>query len=34
MSEGKIVEFDAPATLLSYSDSEFSKLMAAADENA
>ena len=34
MSEGKVVEFDAPATLLSYSDSEFSKLMAAADENA
>ncbi|XP_011697102.1 PREDICTED: multidrug resistance-associated protein 5-like isoform X4 [Wasmannia auropunctata] len=34
MSEGKVVEFDAPATLLSRPDSEFSKLMAAADENA
>ncbi|KAG5348318.1 MRP5 protein, partial [Acromyrmex charruanus] len=34
MSEGKVVEFGAPATLLSHPDSEFSKLMAAADENA
>ncbi|XP_028048118.1 multidrug resistance-associated protein 5 isoform X5 [Monomorium pharaonis] len=33
MREGKIVEFDAPTTLLSHPDSEFSKLMAAADEN-
>lgn len=33
MSEGKIVEFDAPTTLLSRPDSEFSKLMAAADED-
>lgn len=33
MSEGKVVEFDAPATLLSSPDSEFSKLMAAADKN-
>lgn len=34
MSEGKIVEFDAPTTLLSRPDSEFSKLMAATEENA
>ncbi|XP_011878652.1 PREDICTED: multidrug resistance-associated protein 5-like isoform X1 [Vollenhovia emeryi] len=34
MSEGKVVEFDAPAALLSRPDSEFSKLMTAADENA
>jgi len=34
MSDGKVVEFDAPATLLSQSDSVFSKLMDAADRNA
>ncbi|XP_071553650.1 ATP-binding cassette sub-family C member 5-like isoform X4 [Temnothorax nylanderi] len=34
MSEGKVVEFDEPAKLLSRPDSEFSKLMAAADKNA
>ncbi|XP_070166360.1 ATP-binding cassette sub-family C member 5-like isoform X2 [Polyergus mexicanus] len=33
MSDGKIVEFDAPAALLSQPDSEFSKLMAATDKN-
>lgn len=33
MSNGRIVEFDAPATLLSRPDSEFSKLMAATDKN-
>lgn len=33
MSDGKVVEFDAPAVLLSRSDSEFSKLMAATDRN-
>lgn len=34
MSDGKVVEFDAPATLLSEPDSTFSKLMDAADGNA
>ncbi|XP_067211383.1 ATP-binding cassette sub-family C member 5 isoform X3 [Linepithema humile] len=34
MSDGKIVEFDAAATLLSQSNSAFSKLMDAADRNA
>ncbi|GAB1862709.1 Sodium leak channel non-selective protein [Camponotus japonicus] len=33
MSDGKVVEFDAPAVLLSRPDSEFSKLMAATDRN-
>ncbi|KAL6256406.1 hypothetical protein P5V15_012519 [Pogonomyrmex californicus] len=33
MSEGKVIEFDAPDTLLSRPDSEFSKLMAAVDKN-
>ncbi|CAL1686668.1 unnamed protein product [Lasius platythorax] len=34
MSDGKVVEFDAPTVLLSRPDSEFSKLMAATDKNA
>lgn len=33
MSDGKIVEFDAPSELLSREDSMFSKLMAAAGKN-
>lgn len=33
MSDGKVIEFDAPAVLLSQSNSAFSKLMDAADRN-
>ncbi|XP_070510894.1 ATP-binding cassette sub-family C member 5-like isoform X3 [Cardiocondyla obscurior] len=33
MSEGKIVEFDTPTTLLSRPDSEFSKLMSATNDS-
>jgi ABC-type multidrug transport system fused ATPase/permease subunit len=34
MSDGKIMEFDTPAALLSRPDSEFSKLMTAAEKTA
>ncbi|XP_025154543.1 multidrug resistance-associated protein 5 isoform X3 [Harpegnathos saltator] len=34
MSDGKVIEFDAPTVLLSRPDSEFSKLMAAVDKIA
>ncbi|XP_072749399.1 ATP-binding cassette sub-family C member 5-like isoform X2 [Anoplolepis gracilipes] len=33
MSDGKVIEFNTPAVLLSRPDSEFSKLMAATDKN-
>ncbi|XP_014480641.1 PREDICTED: multidrug resistance-associated protein 5-like isoform X2 [Dinoponera quadriceps] len=34
MSDSRVVEFDTPAVLLSRPDSEFSKLVAAAEKNA